>query len=145
MYSKGKSMARKCFRQLMLAKMDLVILLLIQVQANDLTSTSLHPSSLPIPLLHPYELDNMPLYDFISLKLETCEEWYKRVHIGLLVGCVIESYDTCFGGCKIQAEDLVWRATHEGDLVWKIARSGINHCYNKHRDHEIRSSPFEIK
>ena len=87
----------------------------------------------------------MPLYDCISLKLETCEEWHKRVHIRLLVGCVIESYDTYFGGHVIQEEDPVWRVAHEGNLIWKIARFGINHCYNKHRDRGIRSSPFEIK
>ena len=50
------------------------------------------------------------------------------------MGCVIESYDTCFGGREIQEEDPVWRAAHEGDIVWKIARSGIDHCYSKHRD-----------
>jgi hypothetical protein len=73
-------MARKCFRQLRVAMMDLVILLLIQVQANDLTSTSFHPSSLPIPLPHPSELDIMrgPLYDCISLKLEDCEKQHKK-------------------------------------------------------------------
>lgn len=56
-------MACKCIKKLMVMMMDLLILILLQVQANELAHISFHPSSPPV--MHPYfsELDNVQTND----------------------------------------------------------------------------------
>ncbi len=59
-----------------MAMAELVIFILVEVQANDLTSTSFHPSSLPILLSHSSKLDNVATTVYICFrrKVDSCEE-----------------------------------------------------------------------
>ena len=58
--------------------MDLVILMLVEVQANEVSSTFFHLSSLPISL--PVELDNNheTIYSYLKERFAFCEEKLKK-------------------------------------------------------------------
>jgi hypothetical protein len=66
-------------RKLMVVMMDLIVLILVEVQANELSSTFFHPSSLPISL-HPLELDiyHKTLYSCLDKRVTKCEEKHER-------------------------------------------------------------------
>ena len=67
-------MDRKLMRENLLGMMVLVILILIEVQATDHTSTSFHLSSVPIPFSHLSKLDfaNLDLRNCIDKQRELC-------------------------------------------------------------------------
>ena len=67
-------MDRKLMRENLLGMMVLVILILIEVQATDHTSTSFHLSSVPIPFSHLSKLDfaNLDLRNCIDKQHELC-------------------------------------------------------------------------
>jgi hypothetical protein len=70
-------MACKFIRKLMLMMMELFILVLLKVQANDLSYISLHPSSPPtlpphVPKLDKVKLMILPLCHFVLFVDETC-------------------------------------------------------------------------
>jgi hypothetical protein len=72
-------MARKCIRKLILVLMELLIIpILVQVlHANDLATTSLGPSSLPILLPQFSELDNIvmgPLGKCLKTRTKDCKK-----------------------------------------------------------------------
>lgn len=68
-------MVRKFMRQLRLAMMDMVIIILIMMQPNEVNSISFHHSLLRILHHSPYELDNMGGMVFGCLsEIELCEE-----------------------------------------------------------------------
>ena len=70
-------MSMKFMRKSIVAMMDLVILIFIQVQANDLLSTHLHHSSLSNLHRHPLNLNlNIELQEFYGClsNVERCEE-----------------------------------------------------------------------
>ena len=60
-------MDRKLMREIFLGMMVLVILILIEAQATDHTSTSFHLSSVPIPFS-----DHLLKLDFANLDLRNC-------------------------------------------------------------------------
>ena len=60
-------MITKFMRKLIVAMMELVILIVIEVKANDLVSTSLNPPSLP----NPSKLDNVESLFHTVLKKRT--------------------------------------------------------------------------
>ena len=63
-------------RKLIVAMMELVILIVIEVKANDLFSTSLNPRSLP----NPSKLDNVEslFHTVLKKELTKCEKFVKR-------------------------------------------------------------------
>ena len=67
-------MDRKLMRENLLGMMVLVILIFIEVQATDHTSTSFHLSSVPIPFSHLSKLDfaNLDLRNCIDKQHELC-------------------------------------------------------------------------
>lgn len=73
------SMAWKFLRNHMMVMMDLVILMLVEVQANEVSSTFFHLSSLPISL-PPVELDNNheTIYSYLKERFAFCEEKLKK-------------------------------------------------------------------
>lgn len=79
----------KLMRTLMMS----IILILIKVQANDLSSISYHPSSLPILLSHPSVLDNYnprgPLHTCLGRKFQHCEE---KKDPELFAKCIIDEF-----------------------------------------------------
>ncbi len=90
-------MAWKLIRKLMILIMDLVILVLIEVQVNDMTSTSFHTSSLPISLHHPFKLDK--LYSIFPIcfekKIKKCKKLQKREGLLEHSSCVLDAFRHC--------------------------------------------------
>ena len=52
-------MASRFMIKLMVAIMESIIFIAVKVQANDLTTTHYHPSSLSIPISHSSKLDTI--------------------------------------------------------------------------------------
>ena len=65
-----------------MAMTELVIFILVEVQANDLTSTSFHPFSLPILPSHSSKLDNVATTVYICFrrKVDGCEEAIQKAY-----------------------------------------------------------------
>jgi hypothetical protein len=59
-------MACKYIRKPMLVMVELLILILLKVQANDFAHISFHPSSPPTPVPHFSKLDKIKTNDFVS-------------------------------------------------------------------------------
>ena len=73
------------------------IRVLVKVQANDLVSTSFHPSSLPILLPHPSQLDNMKSIFHICLEenMERCENLREEPDNRFFALCILKNYKYC--------------------------------------------------
>ena len=79
-------------RNLIVVMMGLVILILVEVRANEFTSTFFHPSSLAISL-PPLELDNnyATIYSFLEKEFASCEEKLKEGYHELFATCIFHS------------------------------------------------------
>ena len=88
-------MTWKLMRNFMVVMMNLIILIIIEVQANELSSTFFHHSSLPISL-RPSELDNNngALYNCYETKFKHCEEKY-RADPESFASCIFISSMVC--------------------------------------------------
>ena len=76
-------MARKFMRKLMKVIIDLIVIILVKVQANELISTPFHPSSHRIMFPHPVKTDFQICLDEAIV---VCEE-VKRKNRGCLWFC----------------------------------------------------------
>ena len=88
---------RYYFGKLIVVTIDLVILILIQVKANDIAFTSLCHSLVQNTLPYPLERDNVQDTFYISLlnEINLCEEKHKGAY-DLFTRCVIIiSFETC--------------------------------------------------
>ena len=76
-----------------LVMIDFVILILVELQANDLTPTSFNPSSLQVLLPLSFNLDNVQesFYTFHEENLEICLESLKDDFV-LLARCIKGGY-----------------------------------------------------
>jgi len=68
-------MVRKCVRNLPVLIMEVLILIVLNVQANDLASTSFYPSSPPILLPYSFELDRAKgdIHECLTNEIEGCK------------------------------------------------------------------------
>ncbi len=85
-------MVWKFMRKLLVVMMGLVILILFEVQANELSFTFFHPSSLP-----PLELDSNygTIDSCLEKKFVSCGEKLKKGDIMPFTGCIIQSFIIC--------------------------------------------------
>jgi hypothetical protein len=68
-------MAKNFMRKLMAVMIDLVIFMLLEVQATNLISTSFHHSSFPIAFSDPFEVDDYKSFSFcLESKFEQCKQ-----------------------------------------------------------------------
>ena len=82
-------MARKFIRKLMVTMIVLLILILLEVQTNNLVSTSSYPS-LSNPLSIPFELDNVegPVYNCLDVNVAHCKKMAKKSSVIFFAECV---------------------------------------------------------
>ena len=101
--------------------MDLVILIRVQVQANEFTSIFFHPSSLAISF-PPLELDNnyATIYSCLEEEFASCEEKQKEGYHELFATCIFHSYVICTFNKSLD------------DPIFEIIKLGFTHCVKKH-------------
>ena len=110
-------MTKKFMRKLVVVLLDLVILVLIEVQANDMASTSFHTSSLPISLPFPFKLDNeqLPFSICFEEKIEECKKTVVH-HLDQQL-CVVVGFSNCER--RIHPDDPM---LYEVSIVEKLCR-----------------------
>ena len=77
-------------RKLMVTMIDLLILILLEVQANNLVSTSSYPSlSNPLPI--PFELDNVKglVYNCLDVNVAHCKKMAKNLLLSSLQNVLV--------------------------------------------------------
>lgn len=116
-------------RKLMMVMIDSVLLILVEVQAINIVSTSLHPTSLQMLLPYPSKIDNVKSIFQLCLEEEIaeCENMPKGEDPNKLVLCIMESFEVC-----------IEKFEHEYDPVFLKSLRFVDHCYNKHK---IAESP----
>ena len=89
-------MASRFMIKLMVAIMESIIFIAVKVQANDLTTTRYHSSSLPIPISHSSKLDTIEkqFINCVLVELEICENGYKEDR-EKYVECAIKHFANC--------------------------------------------------
>jgi hypothetical protein len=109
-------------RKLIVAMMELVILIVIEVKANNLFSTSLNPPSLPIPLPNPSKLDNVEslFHTVLKKELAKCEKFEKRKEFEENARCILKSFFHCFR-----------QPLHSNDRAYHIADECLLKCEKK--------------
>ena len=107
-----------------LVMIDLVIIILVELQANALIPASFHPSSLPVPLPLSFKLDNVQgsFYSFLEKNIESCLARLK--YESAMPICIIKSY----------RYSLIKYKMHKADLVFQKALKGFIHCRKTHMD-----------
>ena len=120
-------MTCKFMRKLVVVMIDLIILIIIiEVQANELSSTFFHHSSLPISL-RPLELDNnhVTLYNCHETKFKDCEEkqlgWDTPVPFAT---CILLSSGFC-------------ASKYPDDPMFEIYRHEFILCVQKHYHSDV--------
>lgn len=92
-------MAEKCMRKLMLVMMELIILTILEVHANDPTLLSLSLAPTPLPTsIHNFQLDNghmTPIHICLESTLQTCEKILAMIH---LERCIANNIFSCIFG-----------------------------------------------
>ena len=118
-------MAWKSIRILMILIMDLVILILIEVQAIDMPSTYFHPSSLPISLHHPFKLDRVYISFPICFesKIKQCKKLSEKEDLFGHSLCVLNAFQHCVW--KMDPSDSM----HEVSTTIKLL------CLKEYRQH----------
>lgn len=110
-----------------------IILILANVRASELSSTSFDPPSLPIPLSHTSKLDNshksLSLYTCLPKKLKYCEKTLTEVDPADLAKCIINGLINCLTEVNVQLED---REMH-------VIIGKFNECARKHHDSLIET------
>lgn len=103
--------------------MNLVILILVEVQASGHTGTSFHPSSLPSLIPLPSKLDNVRegYRICIARQFKDCAEMLKNVDHELFAQCIVDVYAHCHD-------------THFMYPEYDKLRRGFNRCIFKHRN-----------
>ena len=111
-------MITKFMRKLIMTIIELVILIVIEVKANDLFSTSLNPRSLP----NPSKLDNVEslFHTVLKKELAKCEKFVKRKEFEENARCILKSFFHCFR-----------QPLHSNDRAYHIADECLLKCEKK--------------
>lgn len=139
-------MGKKFMRKFKVVMMGLVILILVGVgvQANDLTSTSFHPSSLQTPQPYTFELNNMDSEFFICL--EHHMETYNLIKVDLDNDMINVIWNFAFYMGKIHPHDPMHHKVIDANLlcIKKYGRHkfDVGNCsiqwYEEHRNKNDR-------
>ena len=115
-------MSTKYMRKFVMTMMELVILIFIEVQANDLFFTSLNPSSLPITLPNLSKIDNVksPFHNSLLKELIKCKQFEKKGEFEQNARCILKSFYHCFT-----------QPLHSGDPTYHIAHECFKSCVKK--------------
>ena len=110
--------------KLIMMMTDLVIFILVDVQANEQTLTSFHSSLLRSPLPLPSKLDDVqgPFYLCLESFITGCSKDQKQKRYLYLV-CIAGAYPKCFRNHK----------DYEDDPLYKKAMEGYENCVKKHK------------
>lgn len=113
-------MAKKIMSKHIVIMTDLVILILIGVQANDLTPTSLHSSSLRLPST----IDNVqgPFYICLESSVQDCIKDQQKLST-LRAKCISKAYRDCFRS-HMEFKD---------DPIYKKAVKAYESCLKRHK------------
>lgn len=97
LYTEGKLMARRATEKIVVAMTELVILILVEVQANYLTFTSFNPSSLPTNFPHHTKLNNVPklFHKCVEEEVVNCIASLKIPHKHRNAICIIRCFRIC--------------------------------------------------
>lgn len=121
-------MARNKFISKFMAMMtNLIVLILVEEQANDLIPTSFHSSSFPILVYFPSKLDNVQelLYYCLESNIKRCSNTIKKQRVRHAI-CVTRSYRSCL---LKHMENIV----DEPGPVYKKAFEGYEYRVQKHK------------
>ena len=121
----------KFVRKLLLGMAVFVILILIEVQATDINSTTFHHSLILIPLHHSSKLDrvNHHFHDCIKGPLSTCQKKKKKKHGKQFGSCVVRVFDNC-----------VNKQLNEDDLNYGAAKKYHRTCEKRNQEAKKISS-----
>jgi hypothetical protein len=136
----------KLVRKLMLAMMELFILILLDVQANDLALTSLCMSSPPNLFPYSFEVDEAEgMYKCITNVVEGCESTKKTWPLSDLryQNCMFKGFFICFHHVNIFEhppifKDCVYTKCLTKSNIGRVSRSSPRvskcflKCYEKH-------------
>ena len=105
---------------ILLVIMELIILRVIKLQANDLVHAYLHPSSLFTPYSHSsrpvHSNGHSPLYTCIGKKLKRCVDNYETMSLHMKHRCILLSFVNCFGHASLD------------DPIYSVVQEWFNTC-----------------
>ena len=127
-------MGTKCIRKfimlvMMMGSLIPAVIVVPQVHANNVASTSFRPSSLPIVLGDFSEVDNFlgPLGGCLKKNIGRCKQWKSTVGNKHFVGCINPAFEHC-----------VLEHRHSGDPIRPIMENCTFECLE--RNHGIIAS-----
>jgi hypothetical protein len=139
-------MASKCIKKIMLVMMKFLILIILKVQANNLSSTSFSPSALPVLYPQSSKLDEVKptIHTCFANGIKGCEKTWP-LH-NLFIHHVLG-----FESCLIKVHIIRWVKQHAKEEMNEehfecIVRCAINHsnikpcftkCYEEHIESHI--------